>query len=105
MELAAAALVAAVSGHGAMIHPKPRNAIDGDLPFFNHGACAFGPGSEVGCSSQLLHVHAYLSVSVTLCVFECVHICVVASVCMLHEARSLLTRVSEHMERSCTFTD
>jgi hypothetical protein len=54
MELAAAALVAAVSGHGAMIHPKPRNAIDGDLPFFNHGACAFGPGSEVGCSSQLL---------------------------------------------------
>lgn len=43
----ASALVVAVLGHGAMVHPKPRNAIDGVLPFFNEGACAFGPDSEV----------------------------------------------------------
>eukprot|EP01052_Picozoa_sp_SAG31_P059283 SAG31_NODE_18602_length_630_cov_0.772128_1_plen_196_part_01 len=31
--------LASVAGHGAMIHPKPRNAVDGGLPINNRGGC------------------------------------------------------------------
>lgn len=31
--------------HGAMVHPKPRNSIDGALPIFDLGGCSFGPNS------------------------------------------------------------
>ena len=31
--------IALAGGHGAMIHPKPRNAIDGQLPINDQGGC------------------------------------------------------------------